>query len=60
MEFLIEYLHVSSNNIYYINRIINQEEYDEFQESENPEDLGFTYICNYSEILQRIHDANEE
>ena len=43
MEFLIEYLHVSSNNIYYINRIINQEEYDEFQKSDNPEELGFTF-----------------
>ena len=57
-----DYIHTSTNNVW---RHTDEMHKDNpimiaFQESENPEDLGFTYICNYSEILQRIHDANEE
>jgi hypothetical protein len=46
-EYLIEYLHTSTNNIYSINYEINKDEYDEFQKSDNPEELGFTFDRAY-------------
>ena len=42
-EYLIEYLHTSTNNIYSINYVIDENLFSQFQNSEKPEELGFTF-----------------
>jgi hypothetical protein len=47
MEYIIklkiEYLHTATNNIYFIDYEISEQELYDFQSSEDPEELGFTF-----------------
>lgn len=56
-EYLIEYLHTSTNNIYSINYEINKDEYNQFQKSVNPEELGFTFDRAY--VITESLDPSE-
>jgi len=52
-EFIkVEYVHVELNKVYSINREISFNEFLNFQESDNPLDLGFTYERDYTEAIQ--------
>ena len=48
-----EILHYNTNNIYLhigLYEIIpNSKEYNDFQSTNNPETLGFIYVCRYDE-----------
>ncbi len=44
IEKKIDYLHIKTNNFYFKNEEISQSEYEDFQNSESPEELGFTFL----------------
>ena len=45
----VEYLHTTLNKVYSIDREISDAEFNEFQESDNPKELGFTYERDFIE-----------
>jgi hypothetical protein len=45
----VEYLHSTLNKVYSIDREISDAELKEFQESNNPLELGFTYERDFIE-----------
>jgi len=47
----IEYVHNELNKVYSINREISLHEFLDFQESDNPLNLGFTYERDYTEAI---------
>jgi len=53
IEITVEYVHTTLNKVYSIDREISAEELKEFQESNHPIKLGFTYERDYSEAKEQ-------
>jgi hypothetical protein len=49
----VEYLHSTLNKVYSIDREISDAELKEFQESNNPLELGFTYERDFTEAEEQ-------